>query len=122
MTEHHDLGRKGELVAAEHLGKAGYRILHKNWRSGRKELDVVAENSEFIVFVEVKTRTDNFPVLPARDLVSPEKQRSVQFAAEAYIKCYGITKEYRFDVVTIRSSGKTMEIDHIPGAFYPTLR
>ncbi len=122
MAESHSLGRKGELLAADYLVKEGYRIRHNNWRSGKKELDIVAENKDFIIFVEVKTRTDNFPALLAADLVSKEKQRSILFAAESYIRLFGITKESRFDVISIRSDGKSMEIEHIPGAFYPTLR
>lgn len=122
MAESHTLGREGELLAADYLEGEGYKICHRNWRSGKKELDIVAENKDFIIFVEVKTRTDNFPVLPAKDLISREKQRLIQFAAETYLRQYQITKEYRFDVITIRSVGISMEIDHIPGAFYPTLR
>lgn len=122
MAESHTLGMEGELLAADYLEREGYRILHRNWRSGKKELDIVAENKDFIIFAEVKTRRDNFPVLPAKDLISRDKQRMIQFAAEAYLLQYQITKEYRFDVITIRSVGTSMEIEHIPGAFYPTLK
>jgi len=122
MAESHTLGQTGESLASRHLEEAGYRIRHKNWKSGKKELDIVAENKDVIVFVEVKTRTDNFPVQHPGELVSREKQKMIQFAAEDYMRKYDIKKENRFDVIIIKSHGQTMEIDHIPYAFYPTLR
>jgi putative endonuclease len=122
MAESHVLGQKGESLAATYLEDAGYKIRHKNWKSGRKELDIVAENKDFIVFAEVKTRTGNFPEQHPGELVSREKQRMIQFAAEDYIKKYEITKENRFDVIIIKSSGRSMEVEHIPYAFYPALR
>jgi putative endonuclease len=121
MAESHNLGQKGEDLAAEYLKKAGYRIRHRNWKSGKRELDIVAENKDFIVFVEVKTRTDDYQMHPV-SAVTREKQRSIIYAADGYLQTYDISKESRFDVITIISKGKTSEIDHIENAFYPTLR
>lgn len=121
MSESHTLGQKGELLAEQHLRQAGYKILHRNWKSGKKELDIVAENKDFIVFVEVKTRTENFLVDPA-SAVARKKRESIIFAADAYIRKYDINKESRFDVIIVISKGKTHDIDHIEGAYYPTLR
>ena len=44
MSESLTLGKKGEDLAAGHLKGKGYRILHRNWKSGKKEIDIVAEN------------------------------------------------------------------------------
>jgi putative endonuclease len=121
MADSHLLGQKGEDLAADHLRKKGYNILHRNWKSGKRELDIVAENSDFIVFVEVRTRTDDFLLHP-RHTVTSEKQRSMIYAAEGYIQRYNINKESRFDIVTVISDGKSDEIEHIEDAFYPTLR
>ena len=121
MDDPHKLGQDGEDTAAVYLKKNGYRILHRNWRSGKKELDIVAENKDFIVFVEVKTRSKDFASDP-RITIPKEKQRLLLYAAEAYIQRYNINKESRFDVVTIVTNGKTEEIEHIEDAFYPTLR
>jgi len=121
MAESHTLGRKGEEQAVDLLKNKGYRILHRNWRSGKREIDIVAENNEYVVFVEVKTRSENFQDDP-RNAVNSEKQRSMIYAADSYIRRYNINKESRFDVVTVISGGKSSEIQHIENAFYPTLR
>jgi putative endonuclease len=121
MADSHNLGQEGEELARNHLANKGYRILHRNWKSGKREIDIVAENKDFIVFVEVKTRTDDFHMHP-RHAVTSEKQKSIIFAAETYIKRYNIDKESRFDIVSIISNGKSVEVEHIEDAFYPTLR
>lgn len=121
MAESHNLGRKGEDVAAEHLKKSGYKILHRNWKAGKLELDIIAETKDYIVFVEVKSRTDDPQVNPA-SAVNREKQRSMIFAANSYIQWNNIDKESRFDVITIIKKGNDYQVDHIEDAFYPTLK
>ena len=121
MSESHELGQKGEERAADFLKNKGYRILFRNWKWGGNEVDVIAENNEFIVFVEVKTRSDSFLEHP-RNAVPNAKQKSIIRAAEGYIQRYRIDKESRFDIVTIIKKDKDFEIDHIEDAFYPTLR
>lgn len=121
MAESHNLGRKGEDVAAEHLKKSGYRILQRNWKTGKLELDIIAENKDYIVFVEVKSRNDE-PLTNPASAVNREKQRSMIFAANNYIQWNNIDKESRFDVITVIKKGDDYQIDHIENAFYPTLR
>ena len=121
MADSHILGQEGEELAREHLLKKGYKILHRNWKSGKREIDIVAENKDFIVFVEVKTRSDDYLMHP-RHAVTSEKQKSIIYAAENYLKRYNINKESRFDIVSIISDGKSVLVEHIEDAFYPTLR
>jgi putative endonuclease len=122
MAESHDLGQKGEELAGEHLKKAGYKILFRNWKWGKHEIDIVAENNEFIVFAEVKTRNEDYRMHPVT-AVTKDKQRSIIWAANGYLQKFGVDKESRFDIITIiKKQGDTYEIDHIEGAFYPTLR
>jgi putative endonuclease len=121
MADSHLLGQEGEDLAADHLREKGYRILHRNWKSGKNEIDIIAENREFIVFVEVKTRMDDFRI-PPRQTVTSEKQRSIIFAADSYIQRYNINKECRFDIIAVISDGESADIEHIENAFYPTLR
>ena len=77
MAESHNLGKKGEDLAVEHLWGKGYKILNRNWKSGKHEIDIIAENKDFIVFVEVKTRSENFLMSPASAGSTREKQRSI---------------------------------------------
>jgi putative endonuclease len=122
MAESHNLGKKGEDLAADHLIKAGYKILFRNWKWGKHEIDLIAENKDFIVFTEVKTRTDDFQMHPLTAMTR-EKQKSIIYAADGYLQKFNTSnKEGRFDVITIIKSGESFQIDHIEGAFYPTLR
>jgi len=121
MAESHNLGQKGEELAADHLNKAGFKILFRNWKWGKHEIDIIAENNDFIVFVEVKTRTDDFQMHPLTAITS-EKQRSIIWAANGYLQKFKLDKESRFDIITVIKSIDSFRIDHLEGAFYPTLR
>jgi putative endonuclease len=121
MAESHELGQTGEDKARVLLLSKGYNILQCNWKSGKREIDIIAENRDYIVFVEVKTRTNDHILHPSRAVTS-EKQKSIIFAAETYLKRYNINKESRFDIISIIDDGKTETIEHIEYAFYPTLR
>ena len=122
MSESHNLGKKGEDLAADHLIKAGYKILFRNWKWGKNEIDLIAENKDFIIFAEVKTRTDDFQMHPVT-AITKEKQKSIIYAADGYLQKFNTNnKEGRFDVIVIIKAGESFQIDHIEGAFYPTLR
>ena len=122
MSESSSLGRKGEDLAVSFLSDKGYRIRNRNWKAGRLEVDIIAETGEFIVFVEVKTRSEDFLQSP-QDSVTRDKQRSLVLAADSYIKWFDIAKQVRFDVITVIARGQTLTIEkHIEDAFYPTLR
>ena len=61
MSVSYDLGKRGEDLATEYLMKKGYKILERNFRAGKCEIDIVAKDGQKLVFVEVKTRkTDYF--------------------------------------------------------------
>jgi len=122
MAESHNLGRKGEDLAVDYLKKAGYKILHRNWKAGKLEIDIIAENKDFIVFIEVKTRSDDYQEHPL-SAINREKQRSLIFAANNFIQWNNIDNESRFDVITvIIKRDNTNQVEHIEDAFYPTLR
>lgn len=121
MAESHDLGKQGEDLAVDHLKNAGFKILFRNWKYGKHEIDIIAEKIDVVVFAEVKTRTDDFQMDP-RTAINREKQKSIIFAADGYIKRYSVDKDSRFDVIIVVKKGEQFEIDHIEDAFYPTLR
>lgn len=117
-NKQNDFGRHCEFMARTYLEQQGYLILETNWRSGHKEIDLIAKERDILVFVEVKTRrNENFG--DAYEAVTPQKMRNIIAAAEAYIKKHEIDASIRFDIVTIVGNGERHEIEHIKDAFYP---
>ena len=119
MAEHNELGKIGEDKAIAYLKSKGYSILHRNWRSGKFEIDIIAENEEYLVVVEVKSRKDGYLLHPVES-VGKSKMRNVILAAEKYIFAYDVQKETRFDVISVvvRPQGQ-FRIEHIEDAFLP---
>ena len=120
MKDHIELGRKGEDIAVAHLESKGYRILERNWRLGKEEIDIVARDGNFLVIVEVKTRTSNVFTEPETS-VTKSKQRILVRTANAYMNYRRQYGEVRFDIVTVlfRPGGEI--INHIVDAFYATI-
>ena len=114
MAEHNVLGHTGEDDAADYLAREGYHILDRNWRSGHKEIDIVAEKGGVLVIVEVKTRRDARFGKP-EDAVSENKIRRIVLAADAYVRLHRIDMPVRFDIITVL--GKYRQINHIIDAF-----
>lgn len=120
MAEHNDLGELGEQRAQDYLKKNGYKIRHINWRSGSLELDIVAEKDDWLVIIEVKTRsTDTFE--HPLEAVTPRKIRNIVFAAQEYIYKYDWNGETRFDILSVIPVGQGFRIDHLEDAFLPPL-
>ncbi|MDP6779766.1 MAG: ribonuclease HII [Candidatus Latescibacteria bacterium] len=110
-------GRRGEQIAANHLRKAGYEILCRNFRAVGGEIDLIAKRRDVLALVEVKTATSS-RFAPPEDWVTPDKQRQVIRVAEAYLHrnpLQDVTP--RFDVVVIRLSEDGQSLRHIEGAF-----
>src|SRR5512133_870266 len=120
MSDRAGIGIRGEDLAAGYLRQKGFTIRERNWNSGRTEIDIIAENAEYIIFVEVKSRSAGFSVPPA-EAVSVPKQRTIIFAAANYIDTHQPDKETRFDIITVIFMGSENEIEHIENAYYPTL-
>jgi len=111
------LGAAGEEAAARYLEGAGYRILDRNIRRGRCELDIIAEGEGVMAFVEVKTRSSSRYGAPA-EAVTPAKQRNIVRAALLYLQERDMEPtEIRFDVIEVLREGGADRIRHIPGAF-----
>ena len=120
MAEHNDLGLLGEEKAVEYLSAKGYKIRHRNWRSGKLELDIVAEKEGTLVVVEVRTRRDNYLLAPA-ETVNKTKMRNTIMAAEAYIFKFNIMMPTQFDIlsVVVGAQNSSFKIEHIEDAFLP---
>ncbi|MBQ8336565.1 MAG: YraN family protein [Bacteroidaceae bacterium] len=118
MAEHNLLGNKGEMLASRYLLDKGFAVLHYNWRSGHKEIDLIARERDTLVFVEVKSRR-NEQYGDAADAVTEEKIRRLLTAAESYVMRYRVDSPVRFDIVTVIGEHEPYKIEHIRDAFYP---
>lgn len=107
------VGRRGEDVAIEYLKQNGYVILDRNFNSRFGEIDVVAWDGEYVVFVEVKARKDTEFGLP-RQAVDWRKQKTIIKCAEYWLyKKKRVGAAVRFDVVEVLAG----EVNHIEDAF-----
>ena len=120
MATHNILGKEGEEVAVRYLEDCEYKICSRNWHSGHKELDIVAEKDGELIVVEVKTRTNDLFAQP-QDAVNAQKIRRTVLAADAYIKCFQIDLPVRFDIITVIGKAGHFTIEHIKEAFYPPI-
>lgn len=111
-------GDSGEEEAAAFLRSLGYTILEMKWRYSRFEIDIIAENETYLVFVEVKKRYSNVYGEPW-EAVKAGKRRRICLGADAYIKEKDSDKEPRFDIISIIQEGNTSKLLHIEEAFYP---
>ncbi|MES2797188.1 MAG: YraN family protein [Bacteroidota bacterium] len=117
MATHNETGKKGEELAANYLAEHGFEIIEKNFRWKRYEIDLIVKKEPFLVFVEVKTKTNISYGMPEDD-VTPQKASQVMAAAEEYIYATGWKKEIRFDIISIIMKGQQVNIEHIVDAFY----
>jgi len=118
MASHNELGKEGEELATNFLRKKGYEILERNFRFGRDEVDIIAKINEYIVFVEVKTRSSNFLGEP-EDEVSTGQQKRIIKVANHYLIENDLDNEGRFDIFGIIINQNKKSINHIIEAFKP---
>jgi putative endonuclease len=120
MSKHYDLGKNGEEIAASYLEDKGYKIVKRNWRFGKDEIDIIAEHNNFLVVVEVKTRSSSFFGNP-EEAVDEQKQKFLIRATHEFVMQKEIDLEVRFDIISIVIESNKQSINHFEDAFYPTL-
>ncbi len=118
MAEHNLLGKKGEEVAQKFVATKGYKIIAINWTSKHKEIDIIAKDGDCLVFVEVKSRSEDYWGNP-EEFVTKKKQKLLISAAESYIFENDYQGESRFDIVSVLFLKTGTEVEHIVEAFYP---
>jgi putative endonuclease len=112
------LGDRGERIAAGFLADRGWVILHRNFRIGHREIDLVARRDEVVAFVEVKTRGGLGYGHPL-EAITRKKRREIQQVAAAWIEAHGTPRDvYRFDAVAILlPAGGEPVIEHVEDAW-----
>lgn len=110
-------GTRGEALALAYLQAKGYRLIERNYRFERGEIDLVMDDGLDLVFVEVKARTSDAFGHP-EDAVTPAKRNQLRRVAEGYLLERGVEgRSCRFDVVAIRWQKDEPVITHMDNAF-----
>jgi putative endonuclease len=119
----HALGSRGERAAARFLRRRHHRIIARNYDCPAGEIDLITTQSETIVFVEVKTRSDEHGKDAGQTVAAGQRERIVRAAQYFLRKAHAESRPSRFDVVTVYfpSDGKP-EIEHFEDAFGPKRR
>jgi putative endonuclease len=118
QTHNQTTGAKGEYLAAEYLIQQGYKIINQNWRTSHLEIDIIAQTTNFLAIIEVKTRIN--PLKSPETSVNYQKQQKIYKATQAYLQLHPCILEIRFDIITIiLNKDKPPIITHYPDAFYP---
>ena len=116
MATHNDLGKKGEELAVDFLQKNNYKILDRNWRYKKAEVDIITLKNDVLAVIEVKTRSSNYFGNP-QDFVNPKKIQLLVEAINEYVTSKDLDVEVRFDIIAILKNNNTFKIEHLKDAF-----
>lgn len=94
------LGRWGEALVGNYLRQQGYTLIASGWSCRFGEIDLIAKNGAYILFVEVKLRKNN-KFGEAREFVTPSKQQKIRNTALMYLSMHQTTLQPRFDVAEV---------------------
>ena len=111
-----EIGSLGEDLAQKYLSSLGYKILERNWRWRKCEIDIIAIHRDKIVFIEVKTRGRNL-IEKGEDISHRQRKRIINAANSYLLKRWEINLESRFDLVRVRKTNGDWWVEHIRGAF-----
>ncbi len=110
------VGAFGEKFTADYLRKNGYIVIKKNFSNRFGEIDIIAENDDYIVFVEVKTRAKN-SLVSGSESVDAAKINRVRNLANDFLSKFNTEKPPRFDFSEVTYEGDMFSIDYIESAF-----
>jgi putative endonuclease len=116
MAEHNDTGNKAEAMAAKFLLNKGYEVLYQNYTLGKGEIDIVVLKEGWLVFVEVRARSEITHGFPEQT-ISKNKAGLIIKTAENYIYEHDWHGNVRFDIIAI-TLGEKFEIMHFEDAFF----
>ena len=121
QTKAQALGALGERIAARWLMREGWEVVDRRWRSGRRDLDLVAVRDNIVAFVEVKTRRSTWSGGPV-EAVNWRKQRELTRSAQAWLDQRGTLvapagATFRFDIVGVVASRDKVGVRHVASAF-----
>lgn len=117
MAQHTELGKKGEQLAVDFLLKHNYKVVERNYRFDKAEVDIIAKKDNVLAIIEVKTRSTADFGNP-QDFVKPKQIKNLVKAVDEYINENNLDLEVRFDIIAIVKEKKTFKIEHLENAFY----
>ncbi len=119
MAIQQDIGSLGEQYAVALLESKSYRIVERNWRWRRAEIDIIAWDGEILVFIEVKARSYLHHGRPEEAITGKKMNMLVQ-AAGAYMRQINHEWEVRFDSIAVQMfRDGTYAIDHYEDIYFP---
>lgn len=109
-------GQQAEQLACDYLCRQGMRVVAKNYRCKRGEIDLVMRDDDSLVFVEVRYRKSH-DFGGALHSVTAKKQEKIRLTALHYMQQHHYNDNARFDVVAITGEGKQQQFEWISNAF-----
>lgn len=108
MARHNQTGKEGEELAAIWLTWNGYTLLHRNWRHGNWEIDMIAFKEKRLHIIEVKTRTGDHFGYPEENMDNKKMQYLIN-AAEEYMYQNPQWQQLQFDILAITISKEKVD-------------
>ncbi len=118
-TLRQSLGQTGEDLAVQYLQQKGYKILERNYRIAKAEIDIIALDQDDLIIVEVKSiRTDRYG--PGEERITSRKKTKLIIAAYGFLDFFPAfsEKNLRFDVIVINFTCYPATIEHYQSAFW----
>ena len=116
MYQKHEIGKIGEDIAVRYLQEQGYLIVERNFQCKQGEIDIIAKDKEEIVFLEVKTRTNESYGKP-KEAVNVTKKKHIYNSAGYYVYLQHLeNKPIRIDVIEIYKKKEKYILNHIKQA------
>ena len=110
-------GNEGEQVAADFLVQKGFEIVERNYRYKHSEIDLIIKKGNWLIFVEVKTRSSYAFGYP-EEFVDYKKVKNILEGADHYIYKSDWQGNVRYDIVSVGITRTPPEIVHLEDAFY----
>ncbi|MFN0728700.1 YraN family protein [Polaribacter gochangensis] len=116
MAEHNILGKKGEQLAVDYLVQHNYKIIARNYRFLKAEVDIIVQKEDILAAVEVKTRSTSDFGNP-QDFINPKKIKLLVSAMDNFVVENDLDVEVRFDIIAIVKQKNAFQIEHLKDAF-----
>lgn len=116
MAAHNELGKEGEDLAVKFLLKKGYKIVARNFKFQKAEVDIIARKLNVLAIIEVKTRSTPDFGAPQEFLKAKQIQRMVK-AVDHFVTDHNLDVHVRFDIMGIIKNKSGTKIEHLENAF-----